>query len=881
MVERSSADQPLREDIRQLGDLLGQVIHEQDSDHVFETVETVRRLAKQARGGDDTAAERLEQTLTGLDDNMIMPVVRAFSHFLNLANIAEQHHRVRRSRAWALDPDSGPLRGSLEEGFQRLAATAEPEELHRAVCNMHVGLVLTAHPTEITRRTLLQKHNTVASLLETQDRIDLTPEENEELDAALKREITAGWHTDEIRQRRPSPLDEARWGYAVVEQTLWDAIPRHARRLDRMLREHTGRGLPLDVAPIRFGSWMGGDRDGNPRVTASVTRNACLMARWQAASLYEKEVSQLVSELSLQCRDRQLSEQVGDTWEPYRVMLKRVRTRLQLTLRSLEARLDGKTPPEGEIYEHASELRRPLEDCYESLHRCGAGVVADGRLLDLLRRLTCFGLTLMRIDIRQEAGRHTEALAAITRALGLGDYSDWDEESRQTFLVRELNNPRPLIPQDFAPDEGVQEVIDTFRVIAEQGPESLGAYIISMAARPSDILAVELLQKEAGVQHYLRVVPLFETLDDLKRAEDTLQRLLDIDWYRGRINGHQEVMIGYSDSGKDAGHLTAAWALYQTQERLLECCQRNNVELTLFHGRGGSIGRGGGPTHAAILSQPPGSVNGALRVTEQGEVIQAKYGLPGIALRNLELYTTAVLEATLQPPPQPKPEWRERMDELSETAVSAYRGLVRHTPQFVDYFREATPEQEIAGLTIGSRPAKRRQDGGVESLRAIPWIFSWTQTRLLLPAWLGVGEALERSRENGHGEELRTMFRDWPFFHAFLDMVEMVIAKGDPEVAAQYDRRLVTEELQPLGEDLRARYRRTLDAVLAVTEHDRPLSDFPVVRRSVDVRNPYVDPLNRLQVELLHRVRHRNEEHLRKALQVCINGIAAGMRNTG
>ena len=881
MSERTAADQPLREDIRELGELLGEVIREQGGEPLFNTVETVRRLAKQARAGDDDAARELEETLTGLEDERIMPVVRAFSHFLNLANIAEQHHRVRRSRAWARAPDSGPLRGSLEEGFERVAATTEPDDLYAAVCSMQVGLVLTAHPTEVTRRTLLQKHNNIASTLETQDRQDLTPEESGALAQSLKGEVTAAWYTDEIRQRRPSPLDEARWGYAVVEQTLWDAIPRHARRMDRMLHHYTGRGLPLDVSPIRFGSWMGGDRDGNPRVTARVTRDACLMARWQAASLYEKEIGQLISELSLQCRDSELSEQVGDAWEPYRVMLKRVRARLRLTLRWLEARLEGKTAPEGEIYRDAEDLRRPLLACYHSLHRCGAGVVADGRLLDLLRRLSCFGLTLMRIDIRQEAGRHASALAAITRELDLGDYAAWDESARQAFLIRELNNPRPLIPRGFQPDEEVQETLDTFRVIAEQGPESLGAYVISMAATPSDILAVELLQKEAGVKHYLRVVPLFETLDDLNGAEDCLERLLEIDWYRQRIGGHQEVMIGYSDSGKDAGHLTAAWALYQTQERLVACCRRNNVKLTLFHGRGGSIGRGGGPTHAAILSQPPGSVQGSLRATEQGEVIQAKFGLPGIALRNLELYTTAVLEATLQPPPEPEQSWRDLMDQLSGVAVENYRGMVRHTPEFVDYFRSATPEQEIAGLTIGSRPAKRRKEGGVESLRAIPWIFSWTQTRLLLPAWLGVGEALAHAQKEGRTEELQTMFRDWPFFHAFLDMVEMVLAKGDPDVAAMYDRRLVPEGLQPLGQDLRGRYRTTLNSVLTVTGHERPLSDFPVVRRSVDVRNPYVDPLNRLQVELLHRVRHRNEEHLRKALQVCINGIATGMRNTG
>ena len=875
------ADLPLRENIRQLGDMLGQVLKEQGGEALFRTVEDVRNMAKEARAGSNEAAAGLEKTLTSLDPEMIMPIVRAFSQFLNLANIAEQHHRVRRSREWAADPESPPLRGSLEEAMERLGPHADPDQLYSAICNMEIGLVLTAHPTEITRRTLLQKHNRIASLLDDQDKMDLTPDEKEEVQQCLKREITAAWLTDEIRQRRPTPLDEARWGYAVVEQTLWDAIPRHARRLDRALRRYTGKPLPLDAAPIRFGSWMGGDRDGNPRVTARVTRQACLLARWMAATLYEREINALVDELSVQPVDEDLREQVADAWEPYRVLLKRVRARMRLTVRWVESRLEGREAPNGEAYIHAEDLRKPLLDCYHSLHRSGAGVVAEGRLLDNLRRLSCFGMTLMRIDIRQEADRHTNAVDAITRALGLGSYQEWSEEQRQEFLVRELENRRPLIPYDFEADEEVQEVLDTFAVIAEQGPESLGAYIISMAAKPSDILAVELLQKEAGVQHYLRVVPLFETLADLEGAEDCLQRLLDIDWYRDRIQGHQEIMIGYSDSGKDAGHLTAAWALYQTQERLLACCRRNAVKLTLFHGRGGAIGRGGGPTHAAILSQPPGSVNGTLRVTEQGEVIQAKFGLPGITLRNLELYTTAVLEATLVPPPDPKQEWRDTMDHLSEVAVKNYRGMVRDQEGFVDYFRAATPEQEISGLTIGSRPARRKRGGGVETLRAIPWIFSWTQTRLLLPAWLGVGEALETAQEQGLGDQLHVMFEEWPFFRAFIDMVEMVLAKGDTDVAAQYDRRLVPKELQPLGEQLRQRFRDTLRAVLAVSGHERPLDDFPVVRRSVDVRNPYVDPINRLQVELLHRVRHGNEENLRKALMVAINGIAAGMRNTG
>lgn len=874
-------DAPLRDDIRQLGRLLGEVLREQGGEELFWAVESVRMLAKDARAGRPSARRELEQRLADLDDALIMPVARAFSHFLNLANIAEQHHRIRRSRQYRRAADSTPLRGSLEAAFPQLIEKVYPERLYEAICNLQIGLVLTAHPTEVTRRTLLQKHYRIAELLEQQDRPDLTPDEIEEIELALKREITASWFTDEIRHRRPTPVDEARWGFAVVEHTLWNAIPHYARSLDKMLQQHTGRRLPLDVAPIRFGSWMGGDRDGNPRVTARITREVCMLARWQAAALYLQEVEKLIPELSLQCADSDLRASVGDAWEPYRVKLKRVRARLRLTLRWLEGELEGRRSAPGEAYLDYDELAAPLLECYYSLQRCGAGIVAEGRLLDLLRRLACFRLTLLQLDIRQEASRHTATLDAITQALGIGSYAAWSEEERQAFLIRELESLRPLIPHDLQADEATQETLETFRVMADVGPESLGAYIISMASQPSDILAVELLQKEMHVRHPLRVVPLFETLADLQGATACIEQLLAIPWYRERIQGHQEIMIGYSDSGKDAGHLTAAWALYQTQEQLVAASRRAGIRLTLFHGRGGTIGRGGGPTHAAILSQPPGSVTASIRVTEQGEVIQAKFGMEGIALRNLELYTTAVLEATLLPPSQAKQEWRETMDRLSEIAVQSYRHTVRETPDFIDYFRAATPEQEIAGLTIGSRPARRRTGGGIETLRAIPWVFSWTQTRLLLPAWLGVGEALQAELAADRTRELQAMFRDWPFFRAFLDMVEMVLAKGDPDVAAQYDRRLVPAALQPLGEELRQRFSATLESVLRVTGHQIPLQDFPVVRRSVDVRNPYVDPLNLLQVELLYRVRYSGEEELRKALMVVINGIAAGMRNTG
>ncbi len=883
MGEAANGDSALRDDIRYLGELLGDTLREQGGQKLFEIVEGVRGLAKAARSGDEEAAHTLEGVLSQLDPALVTPVARAFSQFLNLANIAEQHHRVRRSREWARSPEAEPLFGSLAEALPRLVRKTNPTTLFEAICDLKINLVLTAHPTEVQRRTMLQKHNRIAALLDERDRYDLTPDEDEETGLALKREITAAWHSDEIRRRRPTPQDEARWGLAVVEQTLWDAVPAYLRSLDKALQKYTGQHLPLDVAPITFGTWMGGDRDGNPYVTHRVTREVALLARWEAVFLYERDIQRLISSLSLQVCDDELREEVGgDAWEPYRVVLKRLRARLRQTQRWVEAQLQGARPPEGEVLLDVEDLRGPLLKCYHSLHRAGAGVVADGDLLDTLRRVSCFGLTLMPMDIRQHADLHTRTLDAITRGLGLGGYAEWDEPARQRWLREELANPRPLIPEAFAADSEIEEVLDTFRVINEVGPESLGAYIISHAAVPSDVLAVELLQKACGVKHPMRVVPLFETRDTLAGADEAMDTLLSCDWYRRRVGGHQEIMIGYSDSAKDAGLLTSAWTLFQAQERLVEVAKRHGVRVTLFHGRGGSIGRGGGPTHSAILAQPPGSVDGTLRVTEQGEVIQAKFGMPGIALRNLELYTSAVLQATLEPPRPPRPRWREVMDHLDAAAMAAYRGTVRDRPEFMEYFRAATPIEEISHLTIGSRPAKRSpQDMTVESLRAIPWVFAWTQTRMMLPAWLGVGDALREAIDGGLTDELHEMFLRWPFFEALLDMVEMVLAKGDPGVTRLYERALVPKELRPIGTELAERFQQTLEAVLAITGHEAPLADFPVVRRAVDVRNPYVDPLNLLQVELLRRSRLCEDDALRRALQVVINGIAAGMRNTG
>ena len=864
--------------------MLGITLREQGGQELFEMVERVRALAKNARAGNDGDFRELEDLLSHLPVEDSFDISRAFAHFLTLANVAEQHHRVRRRRAYQQDPDAGPQPGSLDETFDRLLKKqgVTPEALHETICRLQIEFVLTAHPTEVVRRTLLRKHNRIAALLAQRDTRDLTRFERDEVEEALGRDITSCWLTDEIRRTRPTPLDEAHGGLAYIEEILWEVVPRFLRLLDRSLRKFTGKPLALTAAPLRFGSWMGGDRDGNPYVTADVTRKVCLLARRQAVMLYARDLKTLASELSITVCSDALRARVGNAHEPYRAFLDVVQERLSATLQDLDAQLAGRSPANPDAYENAEDLADSLLLCHRSLHDAGAGTIADGPLLDTIRRVACFGLTLARLDIRQEAARHTDLLDAFTRARGWGAYSEWDEDRRQEFLARALqSDPDPIPPQSVS-DLASREVLDTFRVIAELGPDALGAYVISMAKAPSDILAVEFLQHQAGCRRRLPVVPLFETVDALRQAGATIRKLLSIPWYRRQTGGGLQVMVGYSDSAKDAGILTAGWELYKAQEELVQACREHGTRLTLFHGRGGSIGRGGGPTYAAIQSQPPGSIDGRLRVTEQGEMIQSKFGIPGIALRTLEVYTSAVAEATLRPSPRPGPEWRACMERLSQTAMAAYREVVRDDARFEPYFHAATPEAVLGELNIGSRPAHRRADLNVEDLRAIPWIFAWTQTRLLLPSWLGVGAALEETLGSDRRDRLLAMYRGWPFMHATLDLVAMVMAKADMRIAACYDERLVPETLRPLGRDLRRRFAAATRAVLAVTGRDDLLASNPVLRHSIDVRNPYVDPLNIVQVDLLRRFRDDPENAtLHDALLVTVNGIAAGMRNTG
>ena len=867
----------LRRNVSDLGRILGDTVAAAEGDEFLALIERLRGLSKGARDGSaDDRAELLDQ-LRALDKEQLVPVARAFAQFLNLANIADQQHLVSR----AMDPllsASRNLSNSLGELREEGVSVAEIEQ---AIAELKIELVLTAHPTEITRRTLIHKHSEIGTCLGKLELGGLTSREESQLQSRLRELVAQIWYGDDFRRERPTPVDEAKWGFAVVEESLWRAVPEFLRRLDDALAQHCGSNLPLEAAPVNFVSWMGGDRDGNPNVTAEVTREVMLLSRWQAADLYLSDINQLLEELSMTRCNAELRSLAGDAHEPYRAILREVRELLRNTLASIEQQLGGEPAGEAEVLDSEQQLWQPLLACYHSLTECGMEIIAGGSLLDVLRRIRCFGVHLVRHDIRQDSARHTDAMSEITRCLGLGDYADWDEETRRAFLLRELGNRRPLIPRRWQPSAEVQEVLDTCAVAAEQPPGALGAYVISMARQASDVLAVHLLLQEAGVSDSVPVAPLFETLDDLSRAKDVVSDLLQNHWYRGHIAGNLMVMIGYSDSAKDAGVLAASWAQYRAQEQLLEVCSSHNVELTLFHGRGGTIGRGGAPAREALLSQPPGSLRNGLRVTEQGEMIRTKLGWTSLAVKTLALYTVAICRANLRTPPAPEDSWREMMDKLAEDSCQAYRAVVREEPDFVPYFRHATPEQELAKLPLGSRPARRKGGGGIESLRAIPWIFAWSQNRLMLPAWLGAGAALTQAENNGRGDLIAEMVANWPFFATRLSMLEMVYAKADIGLSAYYDEALVPAELAFIGERLREQLASDTATVLDIHGHDELLADQPWTAESIRLRNIYTDPLNFLQAELLKRNRESEEPQAERAIMVTIAGIAAGMRNTG
>lgn len=874
----------LRGNVNLLGQLLGQTIKDAQGQAILDKVEEIRALSKSSRSGNEDDRQALIDVLHALSDEELLPVARSFNHFLNLANVAEQFHTVSRFNDVGLGQQN-----PLTQTLKTLVTKAEQGQLdsnHLAetLSKLHINLVLTAHPTEVTRRTIINKHVELSDCLASLERKDNLPLERDAILNRIEQLISQAWHTDDIRRSRPTPVDEAKWGYAVIENSLWHAVPRFLREFSANVKEQLSLELPKDYSPIEFTSWMGGDRDGNPFVTSQVTAEVLDHGRWMALNLYIQDLKTLCAELSMSDASDELIELAGQDFEPYRAVIKKLKNQVAETVAHLGAKIKNKRSDSQDLITDINQLKHPVEVCYRSLLKCNMKVVADGLLLDLLYRINSFGLRLAKLDVRQDSSRHSDVFSELTRYLGLGDYNQWQEQDKQAFLLTELNSRRPLIPKHWQPSPDVQEVLDTFDVIAKQDEQTFGLYIISMARTASDILAVQLLLKESGCSFDLPVAPLFETLDDLNAGSDVITTLLDNVWYRGHIKNTQNVMIGYSDSAKDAGMMAAGWAQYEAMDKLVQLADERGIELILFHGRGGTVGRGGAPAAQALHSQPPGSLKGGLRVTEQGEMIRFKFGLPDVALQSLNIYAGAVLQSNLLPPPEPKPQWREVMKLISEESCEHYRNAVRHDENFVPYFRMATPELELSKLPLGSRPAKRNPNGGVESLRAIPWIFAWSQNRLMLPAWLGALTGLKAALNKYGAETLNEMSLQWPFFRSRLEMLEMVFSKADCWLSEHYDNALVEDMYKPLGVTLRKELQEAISLVQSLSPQKSLLAEQPWIKESISLRNPYTDPLNLLQVELLRRARSeekRNEGDIDNALMITMTGIAAGMRNTG
>ncbi|KAL6140747.1 hypothetical protein ACLB2K_059043 [Fragaria x ananassa] len=910
---------------------------------IRETVQDCYELSAEYEGKrDPKKLEELGNVLTSLNPGDSIVVAKAFSHMLNLANMAEEvqmayRRRIKLKKGDFVDEANATTESDIEETFKKLVGqlNKSPQEVFDELKKQTVDLVLTAHPTQCVRRSLLQKHGKVRDCLQQLYAKDITPDDKKELDEALQREIQAAFRTDEIRRTPPTPQDEMRGGMSYFQETIWKGVPKFLRLVDTALKNiGVSERVPYNAPLIQFSSWMGGDRDGNPRVTPEVTRDVCLLARMMAANLYYSQIENLMFELSMwrcsaellarahelhKCSRKEHAKHYIEFWkqipsnEPYRVVLGDVRDKLYNTReRARQLLSDGASHiPEDTTFTDVKQFMEPLELCYRSLCSCGDQAIAEGSLLDFLRQVSTFGLSLVRLDIRQESDRHTDVIDAITKHLGLGSYREWSEEQRQEWLLSELGGKRPLFGTDLPKTEEISDVLETFKVISELPSDNFGAYIISMATAPSDVLAVELLQRECHVKKPLRVVPLFEKLADLEAAPAAVARLFSIDWYKNRINRKQEVMIGYSDSGKDAGRLSAAWQLYKAQEELIKVAKQHGVKLTMFHGRGGTVGRGGGPTHLAILSQPPETIHGSLRVTVQGEVIEQSFGEEHLCFRTLQRFTAATLEHGMNPPALPKPEWRALMDEMAVAATEEYRSIVFQEPRFVEYFRLATPEMEYGRMNIGSRPSKRKPSGGIKSLRAIPWIFAWTQTRFHLPVWLGFNgafkQAIDKDRKNL--AILREMYNTWPFFRVTIDLIEMVFAKGDPGIAALYDKLLVSKDLWSFGERLRTNYEETKRLILQVAGHRDLLEGDHYLRQRLVLRDSYVTTLNVCQAYTLKQIRDPNNHvqvrpskepaskpaaelvrlnstseyapGLEDTLILTMKGIAAGMHNTG
>ena len=957
-TERDEKETPLRRDIRTLGDALGRAIQQHSRPAAYETEERLRLACRRLRecdellnlASEEQAAllreeiETLDQEITRVveecDLETAIDVIRAFTVYFHLVNTAEQHHRIRRRKVYETSGVPVAQRGSLAALVALLERSRLDADTIQALLNqLSIELVFTAHPTEATRRSLILKSSRLAELLAERDSFEMTPRQQARWQREIENIVTLLWRTDSVLHVRLQPLDEIKMGLYYLEEILYDAIPELYAELEDLLSTQYP-GASFSVSPfLRTGSWIGGDQDGNPHVGPETLLQALHLQRARVIEHYRASIEKLAQEYSqalgystitpalvdsiasdaalLPDYDHELGPQTAQ--EPYRRKLSFMWKRLEATLAGDNDNIRAMAAHSAASYGKSSELLADLELLRDSLEAEGEREVTRGGLAKLIRQVQVFGFHFAALDVRQHSERHAAALSELLQATSLlqNDYRSLAEAERVRVLEELLRDPRVLPRKQLQLSTETQHVLATFDAIrqarAEFGKDSVTCYITSMSRSLSDLLEVQFFCKEADIAG-LPIVPLFETIDDLRTCTQILELAFTNPLYRAYLRNcgeSQQVMLGYSDSSKDGGILTSGWELYRAQSRLAELGARHAIAITIFHGRGGAIGRGGGPIYEAILGQPPDTVNGRIRITEQGEMLSFKYGLPEIALRNLELVVAGVVQSSIargalqetDQPTQTLDSWVGIMDALSARAYAHYRRLIYETPDFLRFFEQATPILELGWLNIGSRPARRAKGRSIEELRAIPWVFSWMQSRFVLPSWYGVGAALEEfvAEQPACMQELQRMYREWPFLRAFLDNMQMTLSKADMHIAQHYAALVDDEELRlRLTYLILEEYERTRRLLLQIVGSAELLAATPVLQRSIRLRNPYVDPLSHFQVALLRRLRalggplvldeaersaageeERTRAQLTYAVLLTINGIAAGLRNTG
>jgi phosphoenolpyruvate carboxylase len=887
-------DAPLRRDINLLGRALGRVLIEQEGQDLFETEEEIRTLCKRLRFDYNPELDaRLRRRIDAMSVGELRRIVRAFSVYFQLVNVAERYHRVRRRRQSEASPEDPPQRASLSSALARLKSEGlEADALRDVLEGMEVGLVLTAHPTEAIRRSVRRKHARIGEMLESMESPVLTWRERRNLEEDMAEEITLLWQTDELRVRRPEVRQEVERTLLFFEDPLISATLEAYREFEDELSRQYPENTPAIGRVLQFGSWVGGDQDGNPFVGPEMITVALGLHREVILKRHLASVRWLADHMSQSARMIPVSAELRRSVERDEALMPEVakrfggvdpnevyRHKLLFMAERLGRSLDPQVP--SGAYADAAEFLRDLSTVRDSLLSYGGGRVADRGLRDVIRQSEVFGFHLAKLDVRQESATVVRAVAELVSSSTGEDLLNMDEEERAALLRRLLTDPELRLPEPESASEESRKVFETFERIRRAKEEFSGTpvetFVLSMAHHASDVLCVQLLARRAGLlevddegrcsANHLRVSPLFETVDDLERAPEVLRYLLEDPFYRSSLEEGgdlQEIMLGYSDSGKDAGYVTSNWTLYEAQGLLSSVASRFGVELRLFHGRGGSAGRGGGPSYQAIMAQPPETLQGKIRITEQGEVISFKYSMRGLARRNLDTVLAAVLEASAnETPREPEPRWIEAMEGLSTIG-------------------------ELSLLNMGSRPARRVQNPTVDSLRAIPWVFAWTQNRFLLPSWYGAGTAFASfTAEDGSPELLRQMYEGWPFFRTLIDFMQMTLAKSDLRIAENYTSLVSDPDVRDrLWSRISEEHAACVDALLLITGNHNLLDDSPVLQRSIRLRNPYVDPLSYVQVTLLRRLRALPEdspdrEDALNTLLLSISGVSSGMLNTG